>query len=812
MSMYETDLPGRVAQLTDALDAIQDGIVIMDREARIVWANAWMQTHYPECDPFVGRSFPETFGSITGSSFEPPCVRAIATGKSQSFVRAYTDPTGAERWLEVRINRIDGSGDGCTGAVAHFTDVTERRRTEEEREAEAARRRVLVEHSRDGICVVNLAGEVVEANEAYARQLGYTLEEVHKLRVWDWNVDYSPEELLESLKGPEPYQYRFETRHKRRDGSFIDVEVTTSHDEIGGEKLVFSICRDITERRRLERQQRLSQHSVDHANAQLFWLDREGRVRYVSESACGSLGYTKEEMLQMSIGDIDPAASATWEDDWQTLVEQGEFVFETAHYTKSGVAIPVEVSASYVDFEGEECSFVFARDITKRKELEQRLEGEIAWRRMLIRQSRDGIVVLDRGGGVVEANERYAQQLGYALDEVYRLHIWDWDSSFPKPELLRMLAEVDPSGDHFETVHTRKDGSTYNVEISSNGAEIGGQKYIFCVCRDITERKELEQRLEDEIAWRRMLVWQSRDGIVVLNRAGGVVEANEEFARQIGYSLDECQRLHIWEWNPGVPKDLLLQMLAEVGAEGETMETTHTRKDGSAYDVEISSNGVDIGGQKYIFCVCRDITERKELEQRLEDEIAWRRVVMQESHAGMVVMNRAGGVVEANEEFARQIGYSLDECQRLHIWEWNPGVPKDVLLQMLAEVGVAGESIETTHTRKDGSTYEVEISSQGSEIAGEKYVLAVCHDVSERNRIQAERERLIGELQEALAEIRTLRGILPVCSYCHKVRDDEGYWHRVDVYIRDHSEANVSHGICPDCLKKYYGDLSPEED
>jgi len=371
-------------------------------------------------------------------------------------------------------------------------------------------------------------------------------------------------------------------------------------------------------------------------------------------------------------------------------VEQGEFVFETAHYTKSGVAIPVEVSASYVDFEGEECSFVFARDITKRKELEQRLEGEIAWRRMLIRQSRDGIVVLDRGGGVVEANERYAQQLGYALDEVYRLHIWDWDSSFPKPELLRMLAEVDPSGDHFETVHTRKDGSTYNVEISSNGAEIGGQKYIFCVCRDITERKELEQRLEDEIAWRRMLVWQSRDGIVVLNRAGGVVEANEEFARQIGYSLDECQRLHIWEW--------------------------------------------------------------------------------------------------------------------------NPGVPKDVLLQMLAEVGVAGESIESTHTRKDGSTYEVEISSQGSEIAGEKYVLAVCHDVSERNRIQAERERLIGELQEALAEIRTLRGILPVCSYCHKVRDDEGYWHRVDVYIRDHSEANVSHGICPDCLKKYYGDLSPEED
>jgi len=811
--MHKNDLPDRVTQLTDAFDAIQDGIVIMDREVRIVWVNAWIRTHYPEHAPFVGRSFPGTFASITGSTFEPPCVRAIATGEPQSFVRAYADPTGAERWLEVRIHRVKGSGDGCAGAIAHFTDITERRRIEEEREAEAARRRVLVEHSRDGIAVVNLSGEVVEANEEYARQLGYTLDEVYGLHIWDWNVDYPAEELLESLRAAEPYQYRFETRHRRKDGSFVDVEVTTSHDEIGGEKLVFSICRDITERKRLERRQRLSQHSVDRANAQIFWLDRDGRVRYASEAACESLGYTREEMLQMSIGDIDLAAPATWEDDWRTIVEQGEVAFETSHYTKDRVAIPVEVSASYVDFEGEEYSFVFARDITERKELEQRLEDEIAWRRMLVRQSRDGIVVLDRDGGVVEANERYAHQLGYPLDEVYGLHIWDWDLSFPKAELLRMLSEVDPSGDHFETVHGRKDGSTYDVEISSNGAEIGGQKYIFCVCRDITERKELEQRLEDEIAWRRVLMRESRDGMVVMNRAGEVVEANEEFARQIGYSLEECQNLHIWEWNPDVPKDVLLQMIAEVGVAGETVETTHTRKDGSTYEVEISSQGSEIAGEKYVLAICRDVSERNRLERLLEAEIAWRRILFGESRDGIVVMDRDGAVVEANEQFARRLGYAPDEVQRLHIWDWavDDG-SREELVNRIRAIPPGGELFETRHRRKDGGVFDVEISSNGAEIEGQRYVLAVCRDVSERKRAEAERERLIGELQEALAEIRTLRGILPVCSYCHKVRDDEGYWHRVDVYIRDHSEADVSHGICPDCLKKYYGDLSLKED
>ncbi len=60
------------------------------------------------------------------------------------------------------------------------------------------------------------------------------------------------------------------------------------------------------------------------------------------------------------------------------------------------------------------------------------------------------------------------------------------------------------------------------------------------------------------------------------------------------------------------------------------------------------------------------------------------------------------------------------------------------------------------------------------------------------------------ELQEALKEIHQLKGIIPICSSCKKIRDDEGYWHQVEVYIRDHSEAEFSHGICPVCMKKLY--------
>jgi AmiR/NasT family two-component response regulator len=75
-----------------------------------------------------------------------------------------------------------------------------------------------------------------------------------------------------------------------------------------------------------------------------------------------------------------------------------------------------------------------------------------------------------------------------------------------------------------------------------------------------------------------------------------------------------------------------------------------------------------------------------------------------------------------------------------------------------------------------------------------------------------ELRRLNAELQDALARVKTLSGLLPMCASCKKVRDDEGYWHQVEVYIRDHSEASFTHGICPDCARKLYPALDLSQD
>lgn len=92
-----------------------------------------------------------------------------------------------------------------------------------------------------------------------------------------------------------------------------------------------------------------------------------------------------------------------------------------------------------------------------------------------------------------------------------------------------------------------------------------------------------------------------------------------------------------------------------------------------------------------------------------------------------------------------------------------------------------------------------------SQIIGKSLLL---RDITEKKKNENEREKLIRDLQNAMSQIKTLSGLLPICAHCKKIRDDKGYWHAVEEYIHEHSEADFSHSICPDCLEKYYPEIA----
>jgi PAS domain S-box-containing protein len=90
-------------------------------------------------------------------------------------------------------------------------------------------------------------------------------------------------------------------------------------------------------------------------------------------------------------------------------------------------------------------------------------------------------------------------------------------------------------------------------------------------------------------------------------------------------------------------------------------------------------------------------------------------------------------------------------------------------------------------------------------------LIGIGRDITKRKMVEEERERLIKELQDAVADIKVLSGLVPICSSCKKIRDDKGYWTQLEGYIQAHSQAKFSHGVCPDCMKKLYPNFVPKK-
>jgi len=113
------------------------------------------------------------------------------------------------------------------------------------------------------------------------------------------------------------------------------------------------------------------------------------------------------------------------------------------------------------------------------------------------------------------------------------------------------------------------------------------------------------------------------------------------------------------------------------------------------------------------------------------------------------------------------------------------------------------ELIEARVRCKDGR--EIDVEAQWRLVWGDDGRLlgfqGVTRDITERKRLEAEREALITELKGALAEVRQLSGMLPICSQCKKIRDDQGYWSQIETYLSEHTEATFTHGVCPDCAR-----------
>lgn len=253
---------------------------------------------------------------------------------------------------------------------------------------------------------------------------------------------------------------------------------------------------DITERKRTEAALRLAQVALDRSADSIIWIAADARLLYVNDTTCEVLGYSRDELLRMTLADINPVFPMdTWEAHWNKLKQQGAATLETAHQRKDGSIFAVEVRTRYLEWADNAYLCSFVRDITERKQTEHALRK---WADIFHR-IKIGVVVSDEGSQTLDMmNPALARMYGYTVEEMTGKPIAEVYAPDSQPEYAQSARRVQEQ-DHvvFEAQHIRKDGTTFPVLVDVTSvrhrSELGA--YRIANVQDLTERKRAETQL-----------------------------------------------------------------------------------------------------------------------------------------------------------------------------------------------------------------------------------------------------------------------------------------------------------------------------
>ncbi len=342
-------------------------------------------------------------------------------------------------------------------------------------------------------------------------------------------------------------------------------------------------------------------------------------------------------------------------------------------------------------------------------------EEELARWRILLDQSLDGIVVLDRTGKVWEANRRFADMLGYSPEEVSALSVWDWDAQWSREELRAMVAQVGTEGAHLQTRHRRKDGRLLDMEISTNGAEFGGNKLIFCVCRDVSERNQAQVALQVSEEKYRVIFENQQYAISIFDiDTFRLLDVNDACVRMYGYSREELLGgMTIADLSD--EPEASLAAVQQAAGEGSIFIPLHyhRKKDGTVVPVEIVGGPYLWNGCQVMFTLAHDITLRKHAEDELRESEALYRFLVTSLSDGFFACDSQGRLIFTNAAMARMCGVD-DPAQLLgrHIFEFVAPVELErvqgYFQQALTQLTVP-DSVELLLLKNDNQQYWAEV-------------------------------------------------------------------------------------------------------
>jgi PAS domain S-box-containing protein len=488
-----------------------------------------------------------------------------------------------------------------------------------------------IDNSPFGIRIVSEDGETLYTNRAFLDIYGYrNIEEFTTTPVKD---RYTPlsyhefQERREKRRRHEPLPENYEVSIVRKNSSIRHLHVIRKGILWGGKQQYQTIYQDITERKQAEQKsQTIIQTALDG-----FWITNlKGQLIEFNNSFCQMMGYSREELLKMSIADIEAAMnSEEITQELKKIAAQGYDRFETLHRCKDNKIINVEISANYLD-EGEGQIFVFSRDITEHKQEESALKLSEQNFRNSLDTSSMGIRIMGDADYTVYANQALLDMFGYEnIDEVRASPPQGHYTPESRAGFIRrheQFARGEPLPERLEFDIIHKDGAVRHLQLSSKEMFWNGKRQFQLLYNDITERVQAQDELiVSELRYRRLFE-SFKDGILIVSPVTGLItNVNPYLIDLLGYSFEEFLGKELWEI--GISKDIIankekFQELLEkqyIHYEDLPLKTA----DGREIWVEFVSNVYEVDHRQVIQCNIRNITERKQAEkekQQLEEK------------------------------------------------------------------------------------------------------------------------------------------------------------------------------------------------
>ncbi len=791
---------GQVRKLTKALEESPAAVLVTDREGRIEYVN-------PRFSVLTGYGSAEAMGKtprILKSGVHPPELyrkmwATILSGRVWRGELQDRRRDGSFFWVALSISPLRNPSGDITHFVAVAEDVSDRRRAEEILRENEENFRALAENASDGILIsVNEPGHVY-ANRRIAEMTGRTREQLLTLGFWELATGPEQERLKElharGIKG-ESVPELYDTKLLHADGSTVPVEVTAAATVWRGRPAVMRIIRDVSERTKAQQALRDSEEKyrtlVERSNVGIAIL-QDGLVRYANPKLLELSGWSNSDILGRPFVEfVRPNERPRVIGMYQRRMrgENAPASYETVFRRKDGSSAYVEISAGVISFDGRPADFVVIHDITRHREAEAALEESSARLRRLVNQVPAILWTTDRelrftssvGAGLARLNLVPGQVVGMTLAEFFQAD--DPDAS-PIASHRRALA-----GQSVTYVFEWK-GNAYDTYVEPLYDEHGNVIGTVGIALDITPLVRAETALQESEENFRQLAANASDAIIIARQAGTVLYANPRAAELFNFQPDQFGSTSLFRLIPDNAESAALVRAADDAVHGRPsspVEVALIRPDGRSVELEVTTALTTWQGRPAVMHIMRDITERKQTEQALRRERDRAQSYLDVAGGIIVALDRRGIVTLINRTGAAILGHTPEEIiGRSWYDDFVPGgtraARRAVFEQLMLDQSDSPQArlnSENAVLTSDGrertiAWHDTVVRDEQGRPAG---MLSSGYDITDRKQAEAERERLIAELDAYAGTVaHDLNGPLSsVIGFTELLKQNQQIW------------------------------------